>query len=296
MKGEKEKGEGVMTKAELISYLKQIYNLICGLESARANVKVREQEYTALGNRYALPGRRLDGVQIIICIVILALISFPSFWTVGNTVSDLLTSKREIQNPGMLISILIVLLVLSIVGVGGIVGVYYFRRACLRMLDKRIKEIEEKNEYLECMQKTYAPKKLDEIAKAKREAARYLQTLEKYRDQGILHENYFARKPLVYIIGYLEEGRADNLKEALNLYSDEIHKENMAAEQRAYLEEELEIRRQTQAEVEQLRRDIAEGQAQAQREATVNGIIAAIGTDNAIRARKEIERANGKIV
>lgn len=100
----------------------------------------------------------------------------------------------------------------------------------------------------------------------------------------------------MYIIGYLEEGRADNLKEALNLYSDEIHKENMAAEQRAYLEEELEIRRQTQAEVEQLRRDIAEGQAQAQREATVNGIIAAIGTDNAIRARKEIERANGKFV
>ena len=123
-----------------------------------------------------------------------------------------------------------------------------------------------------------------------------MQTLEKYRDQRILHENYFARKPLLYMIGYLEEGRADNLKEALNLYSDEIHKENMVEEQRAYFEEELEIRRQTQAEVEQLRRDIAEGQAQAQREATVNGIIAAIGTDNAIRARKEIERANGKIV
>ena len=28
----------------------------------------------------------------------------------------------------------------------------------------------------------------------------------------------------------------------------------------------------------------------------IDGIISAIGTDNAIRARKEIERANGKIV
>ena len=285
-----------MTKAELISYLKRVYGFICNLERARANVKAKEQEYAALGNRYAIPLRRLDGVQKVICIVILAVVSVPAFWTVGSTIFALLTAKREIQNYGMLISMIIMLLFLSIIGAGGLVGVYFFRRSCLKTIDKQIKELEDKNKYLDCMQRTYAPKKLDEIAQAKREAERYLQTLEKYRDQGILHENYFARKPLVYIIGYLEEGRADNLKEALNLYSDEIHKENMAAAQRAYLEEELEIRRQTQAEVEQLRRDIAEGQAQAQREATVNGIIAAIGTDNAIRARKEIERANGKIV
>ena len=285
-----------MTKAELISSLTRIYGLICNLERARANVTAKEKEYTALGNRYAVPVRRLDVAQKVICIVILSIISVPTFWIVGSTIFGLLTAKKEIQNYGMLISLIIMLLVLSIIGVGGLVGVYCFRRSCLRGIDKKIKELEDKNKYLDCMQRTYAPKKLDEIAKAKREAERCLQTLEKYRDQGILHENYFARKPLVYIIGYLEESRADNLKEALNLYSDELHKENMAATQRAYLEEELEIRRQTQAEVEQLRRDIAEGQAQAQREATVNGIIAAIGTDNAIRARKEIERANGKIV
>jgi len=36
--------------------------------------------------------------------------------------------------------------------------------------------------------------------------------------------------------------------------------------------------------------------AQGRRKAAIDGIISAIGTDNAIRARKEIERANGKIV
>lgn len=285
-----------MTKAELIAYLKRIYNLVCNLEGAQMGKEAREQEYRDMGKRYVIPKRQIGCGPLIGCIC-LFVFSLLVFILVGKILREASFSLGEaLQNPKVLFIRFLEVAPGVLMGLAGIVGIFCIRYFCLKDVDKEIEEARKKNEYMDCMQKTYSAQKLDEIEKAKREVERYRQALQQYRNQGILHENYFARKPLVYIIGYLEEGRADNLKEALNLYSDEIHKENMAAAQHAYFEEELEIRRQTQAEVEQLRRDIAEGQAQAQREATVNGIIAAIGTDNAIRARKEIERANGKIV
>ena len=40
-----------------------------------------------------------------------------------------------------------------------------------------------------------------------------------------LHENYQDSKPLIYLISYLETGRSDTLKEAINLYERELRED-----------------------------------------------------------------------
>lgn len=73
----------------------------------------------------------------------------------------------------------------------------------------------------------------------------------------------------------------------------------MIENQRDFYEEQLEIQRQGLENQQQLQEGLSQLQeevVQGRRKAAIDGIISAIGTDNAIRARKEIERANGKIV
>ena len=54
-----------------------------------------------------------------------------------------------------------------------------------------------------------------------------IQTIQQTGIQTILPEQYLDATALDYIYGYLIGGRADNIKEALNLFEEEKHRLNM---------------------------------------------------------------------
>lgn len=90
--------------------------------------------------------------------------------------------------------------------------------------------------YYKCIKK-YRNNKIDaEIAVLKNKILQLSSMLQTYIEairqtgiQDILPEQYLnpVEHSVKYILGYLETGRADNLKEAMNLFEEEKHRINM---------------------------------------------------------------------
>lgn len=285
-----------MTKAELISYLKGAYTAQNDLDAALDEQAKRRRSYESLGFRLSLPPRKMPGGAKVACIILSiydACVFFALISTVGKAIGS--GNAAEFFEPDRIFRGVVIFLF----GVLGIGLIALIRRISLRKVDREIERRRIENQEREKAQVELAAERKQAMDAASRQVAACGQIVQKYKSQGILHERYFSKNVLECIIEYLEAGRADDLKEALNLYEDEKRQNIMIENQRDFYEEQLEIQRQGLENQQQLQEGLSQLQeelAQGRRKAAIDGIISAIGTDNAIRARKEIERANGKIV
>ena len=85
------------------------------------------------------------------------------------------------------------------------------------------------------------------------------QALNERADRCGLHPHYRGEQSLKYLIVYLESGRADNLKEALNLYEGDIERFRQRKERREFREHIEKVLREELAQLQQeLKRDLSE--------------------------------------
>ncbi len=135
--------------------------------------------------------------------------------------------------------------------------------------EKYKKDVEEKNEFL---------KSLDaEIEDAERELAGLKPQIDADESIPYVYKHFEA---LVSIIGYLENKRADSLKEAINLYESETREKLHNAKMEQYAK--------TQAQEAQLQREAAE---RTERSAYLQRLAAERAASEAARQRQVAENA-----
>ena len=125
--------------------------------------------------------------------------------------------------------------VIFLFGVLGIGLIALIRRISLRKVDREIERRRIENQEREKAQVELAAERKQAMDAASRQVAACGQIVQKYKSQGILHERYFSKNVLECIIEYLEAGRADDLKEALNLYEDEKRQNIMIENQEIFM-------------------------------------------------------------
>lgn len=313
-----------MTKAELISYMKEMCKVFDKEERAQYRQFDLKAKLAELGFREEISintlGQEKSRVYIFLLIflvivpalsalILAAVLGISFFVTVFAERNILQISSEGKETVELILSAenltgfrnaIISCCVCSAVGFGVAKLISYF---VMRKMEQTIGEIEERNENREELQRKHGAQIEEELKKIDRVIRECQMEIDRYKTQGVLHEKYVHAGAAYYIYECLNTGRADTIKEAINLYEEHIRNEEWRAKQSAwhaeYLEKQqqiLESQEQYQEDLAQLRQQVEEGQKWAQQETAVNGIISAIGTDNAIRARKEIERANGKIV
>lgn len=166
-----------------------------------------------------------------------------------------------------------------------------------RKYKQRVEEIKEENNYLDRLQQKRDEIK-EELDKANIEANMWKCALEESVKKEILPEKYLDEEIIARLIGYLENQRADNMKEALNLYESERREEIYNAQMMEYQEANLQMQRRAAAERQEILNQQAQLQASvdhAAREASLAGFMSALDVDATNRLRRELDEANGKI-
>ena len=162
---------------------------------------------------------------------------------------------------------------------------------------RQVKEIEEQNDYLGQLRQ-HRDEIKEELDKADIEANMWKCALEESVKKEILPEKYLDEEIIARLIGYLENQRADNMKEALNLYESERREEIYNAQMMEYQEANLQMQRRAAAERQEILNQQAQLQASvdhAAREASLAGFMSALDVDATNRLRRELDEANGKI-
>lgn len=286
-----------MTKAELISYLREIDKVFQTEEKAFDAKFNAQRALGQLGHRKAVPPKiKSFGANLLIILICIFVIGAPALMALGfgsYIVTGLFIGSNWMELPWLQLILCILPAVL------GVFAVKAITRISLRNAEREIERVKRENAEQEERERPYLEQIHAEIRRAEGVINACYNKIEVYKRQGILHEEYLHIGAVEYICECLEKGRADTLKEALNLYETFHYQLQQEMRADAFRAEQLENQRQIlenqqayQEGLSQLQQEVA----QARREAAIDGFISAIGTDNAIRARKEIERANGKIV
>lgn len=286
-----------MTKAELISYLREIDKVFQTQEQAYNAMFKAQDALAQLRRRREVPPRvKSASANLAIVIICFFMIGLPGIIVIVDgpiIISQILQGSDLGELPLGRMAFYIFCVVV------GVIAVKIISRFSLLCAEDRIEEIKKENAEQEEKEKLYGGQIRAEIQRAQDVVDACHNRIEVYKRQGILHEEYLHIGAVEYICECLEKGRADTLKEALNLYETFHYQLQQEMREDAFRAEQLENQRQILENQQAYQEGLAQLQQeveQARREAAIDGFISAIGTDNAIRARKEIERANGKIV
>lgn len=293
-----------MQKSELIYYLKNLRGILLNYPGAcaRRDKLLTSYELATTNRRVKILPFRCSSHTRKNTILIACIGAFFYVCTFAEFVYAFAqNAKVDFKFGGITAQILFYYLSVGmVVALFGFITLAFFIfsfRSDKKNYKRQVKEIEEQNDYLGQLRQ-HRDEIKEELDKADIEANMWKCALEESVKKEILPEKYLDEEIIARLIGYLENQRADNMKEALNLYESERREEIYNAQMMEYQEANLQMQRRAAAERQEILNQQAQLQASvdhAAREASLAGFMSALDVDATNRLRRELDEANGKI-
>lgn len=279
--------QGYVSKYDLITKLKAIQKKEEEMSSASMRLSGNTNRIAQLRQEIAQPKlwdvnsvkRRMSGV-------VAGIIVFTIFGYIVSEYREQLDNFADSSRGATLLSLIVPLTTPIIVG---IIVSHVFTKLARQ-------KVQQENQRLYDEWENQKPKWIKEIALRESENQRLPKVIDDaaravntWSNQIGLHQRYRNSTALLYIISYLETGRCDTLKEALNMFEHELREDER---DRAEFEHQRAVQQSMQRQEAQLAAIQQEASRQADAaedaaaSATANGIMTSLLYDEIRRNRK----------